>query len=398
MSTNLTNKLNISSLFNKEELVIWKMDTSHRSILEKFININTIKSKKIKFLSSKKNIDCTTKFIIIFFDNNNNEIHRTKEQAFTTTRQYAEILVMYGLIPITFKKMNKTEWFTSISNNKISFDNKWDDYTQYLENNIDNVVSRFKEMISLESKNFFYENLYGFLSLMEVAVNFFYNDYENLSRINFHSYLSKYKKDIYFSKNRNSKITEKNRGDLWNDIKNAGILIPFILRVLNNLGIKNNNVSNDKNLPNPFAKEETIYGDIGEKIVYQLLCQKHKSVSHKSISEKYLNYDIKINKDIKKFVEVKTKMGYKKGKTTFQMSENEFKLLKNRTKDYLLYYVNNLPSCEKLNKIIKDLLEGKKIENLIEENHIDIKCIDGEKLLSKYEFNSKGYWVRELSL
>ncbi len=158
---------NINKFFKNDKILVWKMDTSHKSILEKFVNENTSSGRKISIICVddfvKEDKTKNERFNVVISDFYNRELYRTGDIAKSTTRQYLEVLTHYGLIDLKNVEA-KNELFNSFLKNSGTFNSFGHSHIEtYLEDNFNSILERFNEIIKLGEGNFLYKNLFKIL-------------------------------------------------------------------------------------------------------------------------------------------------------------------------------------------------------------------------------------------
>ncbi len=380
MQTNSTNKeyYDVSSLIEGDfSRKIWKMDTSHYSILEKFLNKSN--ENKIKIEKTREN-----KYKFINPDILNK---RDKNGAFAsrTIEQYIRILIFYDVVDYkeieNLKLIKWNELIERIINGEINLTIKSIDSESYLLNNLDKIVNSIKGQLKSENKNI-REDAIKILSTMEIFLNYKNSDFSNsLSIKTFKEFLSHYDFDIKKSKSGGS-------GEGYiNELKNWIKMYDYSEKLLLSL-LGKEQVILDDDQQQPFMSVDfTGYGYLGEYLFNELL--NHEGIEHEWISQKdkYAPYDFKSNEN---YIEVKTATT-KRNKISFNLSWNEYIQHQAKKDKYKICYIDGVYNLD-IKKVIRFGIGN--FKKLINENEIVFKEIEYDEL-KNYKLSSKGYWVTE---
>ncbi len=377
MHENTINRVfDISTLIDGNfERDIWKMDTSHISILKKFI----LNSKEPKIIL--KEVDENR---YRFFNPSLIKNERDPGYSQGAITQYIRILCFYNLI--SFKDiiaLGCKNWkcvMQKMMEGKINLKDFNKTPESYLIENFKNITESIKKQINSENK-IIRENAIRILSTMEVFINYKNSDYSREIKIdNFNEFLREYPFHI-----KNPKVNGDPHGYI-EELNNWMKLFDYCEQILEDiLGLRK---EDEKVNDEVFGKIDfTGYGYIGEYLFNEYLNSKKEEHEWVSIKDKYSPYDFKVGEIC---IEVKTPTN-KRNKVSFNLSWNEYVHHQSRKEKYKIYYIDGVYNLD----VKKLLLEGiRDFEKLVSENQIAFKEIS-YKELREYRLAPKGYWVSE---
>lgn len=365
---------NIENIINKEfEREIWKMDTSHFSILIKFLTNSTNTN-----ITIKKIADNRFQFIEPSF------IKRENDPGFSqgAILQYIRVLTFYNVINHKdIEKLNCNSWkcvFDEMLDGNIKLTNFDENIENYLINNIDSISKAIKEQAKSNSKIIF-KNSIKILSTMETFLNYKNSPYSrDLKASSFNDFLNNYEfttKGIRPNGDDEGYIDElKNWLKMYDYCEE---LFKIILEL-----------DTSSSIEDAFASIDfSGYGYLGEYIVDKYLEEKKITYEWVSIKNKYSPFDFKADDMI---LEVKTPTT-KRNKISFNLSWNEYIQHQSKKEKYKILYVDGVYNID-LKKVMKNGIND--INGFILENDINIHEIE-YKEIRDYRFASKGYWVSE---
>ncbi len=365
----------ISKIINNDfEREVWKMDTSHYSILQKFLLNSTQNIIDLKEVGDNR---------YQFF--NPSVIKRKEDPGFSmgAITQYARVLVFYNVLSYKdLVNLNCKSWKCVIAEmleGNVKLTNNNINPEAYLLDNFVDIRNSILEQINSDN-DLIRNNAVKILSTMETFINYKNSKYaEDLKVENFNTFIRNYEYDI--------KAPKPNGTDegYIDELKNWMKMYDYCEEILTSLFKDENEAIISEEAFNSIGFSE--YGYVGEYVYNEYL--KMKNIDHEWVSskDKYSPYDFRVEED---WVEVKTASNKRK-KISFNLSWNEYIQHQAKKERYKILYIDGIYNID-LKKIIRNGIND--INKLISEYDITFKEITYSELRD-YHLSSKGYWVTE---
>lgn len=363
----------ILNLLNEPIYKIWKMDTSHHSILKNFKKIKSsyFSLSRIGNLSNNK------------FKISNGEFTNSKgneKLSFSAVHQYIRVLVFFNIL--NKDEIGKFSTLTNMINSLCDSNKSLNLNKTFLEKNeIDYISTEFPNIIkNIEELLLSDYGVFSKATLKIIKMAKFFLEIKRESNNDIEQVKIKLEK---FTMNNN--IKEKNKKGYIDEYKNQYRYLDYYEIIIDSLYKK----KFSKEIEISYIKDsfEGI-GLAGEIIAFKYLQQKdEKNIVWESQKNKYSPIDFKTKNY---FYEVKATSTLS-AKESFHWSKNEYNFAKNNS-NYKIIFIQNL-TIQKVKNIIKKYLNKKQIvfnKLLIREIKVDDLFGDSFKL------SSKGYWVRRI--
>lgn len=366
---------NISKLINgsfKRE--IWKMDTSHFSILQKFL----LNSNEKKIILNEVG-DNRYQFF------NPQIIKRENDPGYSNGAigQYIRILLFYGVIDyVQITKLNCSSWtcvIKEIIEGNVNLKEFGKDPESYLLDNFNEIANGIKEQLNSDNE-MIRLNAIKITSTMETFINYKNSSFAKELKVeNFNQFLREYEYEI-------DAIRPDGSDDGYIDeLKNWMKMYDYCEEILRFL-LEDKTTRDD--VEDPFGKIDfSGYGYVGEYIYNEYL--RSKGIEHEwvSIKDKYSPFDFKVEQD---WIEVKTATN-KRNKISFNLSWNEYIQHQAKKERYKILYIDGIYNID-IKKIMRSGVND--IDQLIIDNDIVFHEITYNEIRD-YRFAPKGYWVTE---
>ncbi len=365
----------ISKLINKNfKREIWKMDTSHFSILQKFLLNSNNKKIDVNEVSNNR---------YQFF--NPTLIKRDSDPGFSkgAIGQYIRILVFYNVISHNvIESLKCSSWscvFEEMLNGNLNMEVFGKEPESYLIDNFNEISFSIKEQVNSENQ-MIRLNAIKILSTMETFINYKNSPLAKELKVeNFNKFLREYEYEIDAIRPDGS-----DEGYI-DELKNWIKMYDYCEELLNSL-LGSESTSDE--IEDSFGKIDfTGYGYIGEYIYNEYL--ERNNIDHKwvSVSDKYSPYDFQVEDN---WVEVKTATN-KRNKISFNLSWNEYIHHQAKKEKYKILYIDGVYNID-IKKIIRNGIQN--LDLLMQENEIIFHELT-YKEIREYRFAPKGYWVSE---
>ncbi len=377
MHENTKIKYDISKLIQGEiKRKFWKLDTSHYSILKKFLpnhNEGLILLNPVN--EDNKSFDIISPHIINKKDKSDFGI--------STISQYIRILLFYNVIDYEeIIKINPKSWVDLIR--KIAKDGIVIKYSSievkdYLKNNKHKIVKAIKDKINCSNKLIRKETI-KFLVNMEIFLNFTSSLEEyKFNEEGFIDFLENYAYDVI--------EIDKNYPD---ELANMMQMYEYTKEIFNLL-LNTSSVEIGENI-NYLESDEDIdfegFGYVGEYIYNEYLRKNtREKFEWTANKEKYSPYDFKVGD---KYIEIKTPTK-NRSKISFHLSWNEFKKHELEKERYIIYFIDGVYNLELKHFFANEIND---INKFMKEKNITLKRILYNEI-KDLNFFPKGYWVKE---